>query len=124
MPNEDPEILFQEVLDFVNNNIIPEMTAISEQSGFNWEELTGIPSLSIEEDADLSQLTKSLTGANQTETVSFGTEAGLFQIADIPTIVCGPGDIEQAHKPNEFISLEQVSEGEAFIRRLMDHICS
>lgn len=124
LPNEDPEILFQEVLDFANNNVIPEMTAISEQSGFNWEELTGIPSLSIEEDADLSQLTKSLTGANQTETVSFGTEAGLFQIADIPTIVCGPGDIEQAHKPNEFISLEQVSEGETFIRRLMDHICS
>ena len=80
--------------------------------------------LSIEEDVELAQLTKALTGVNRTGTVAFGTEAGLFQNADIPTIVCGPGDIEQAHKPNEFIALDQIVEGEAFIRRLMDRICA
>ena len=49
-----------------------------------------------------------------------GTEAGLFQGADIPTVVCGPGDTDQAHKPNEVISLDRVYEGEAFMHRLMD----
>ena len=52
--------------------------------------------------------------------VAIGTEAGLFQGADILTVVCGPGDTDQAHKPNEFISLDQVYEGEAFMHRLMD----
>lgn len=124
LPSDDAEILFREVLEYAEKNILPEMKAISEATGFDWEELTGIPSLAIEEDAELSELTKALTGANRTGTVAFGTEAGLFQNADIPTIVCGPGDIEQAHKPNEFITLEQVAEGEFFIRRLVDHICA
>jgi acetylornithine deacetylase len=108
----------------VEKNILPEMRAVSEATGFDWEELTGIPSLAIDDDAELAQLMKVLTGFNRTSTVAFGTEAGLFQNADIPTIVCGPGDIEQAHKPNEFITLEQVSEGEVFMRRLMDRICA
>ena len=124
LPSDDAEVLFREVLEYAEKNILPEMKAISEATGFDWEELTGIPSLAIEEDAELSELTKALTGANRTGTVAFGTEAGLFQNADIPTIVCGPGDIEQAHKPNEFITLEQVAEGEFFIRRLVDHICA
>ena len=124
LPSDDAEVLFREVLEYAEKNILPEMKAISEATGFDWEELTGIPSLAIEEDAELSELTKALTGANRSGTVAFGTEAGLFQNADIPTIVCGPGDIEQAHKPNEFITLEQVAEGEFFIRRLVDHICA
>ena len=52
--------------------------------------------------------------------MAIGTEAGLFLGADIPTVVCGPGDTDQAHKPNEFISLDQVYEGEAIMHRLMD----
>ncbi len=54
--------------------------------------------------------------------VAIGTEAGLFQGADIPIVVCGPGDTDQAHKPNEFISLDQVYEGEAFMHRLTDRL--
>ncbi len=69
-------------------------------------------------------MVKALTGANRTGAVSFGTEAGLFQNAGIPTVVCGPGDIAQAHKPNEFIALDQVAECEAFMRRLMDRLCA
>ncbi len=124
LPSDDAEALYKEVLDYAEKNILPEMREVSKKTGFEWEELTGIPSLAIEEDIELAQLTKSLTGVNRTGTVSFGTEAGLFQNADIPTIVCGPGDIEQAHKPNEFISLDQIAEGEVFIRRLMDRICA
>ena len=61
-------------------------------------------------------------GANALGKVSYGTEAGLFQAEDIPTVICGPGSMEQGHKPNEFVSLEQVRACEAFMRRLMDHL--
>ena len=110
--------------DYTERNILPEMQAVSDATGFSWEELSAIPDLEIEEDAELTQLIKALTGANQAVTVPFGTEAGLFQLADIPTIVCGPGGIEQMHKPNEFIALDQVAECEAFMHRLMDHLCA
>jgi acetylornithine deacetylase len=55
--------------------------------------------------------------------VSFGTEAALFQGAEIATVICGPGHIEQAHQPNEWVSLEQLARCEAFMRRLADHVC-
>jgi acetylornithine deacetylase len=55
--------------------------------------------------------------------VSFGTEAALFHQAGVPTIVCGPGFIAQAHQPNEWVSLEQLAWCERFMRRLADQIC-
>src|SRR5258706_14389141 len=64
-------------------------------------------------------LARHLTGANDTIGLAFGTEAGQFQDIGIDAIVCGPGSIEQAHQPDEFIELSQFAEGEAFLRRLM-----
>jgi acetylornithine deacetylase len=55
--------------------------------------------------------------------VSFGTEAALFHQAGVPTIVCGPGHIAQAHQPNEWITVEQLAWCERFMRRLADHVC-
>ena len=124
LPKDDPEALYQEVLDYAEKNVLPEMRAVSDATGMSWEEMSAIPGLGIDEDAELTQLVKALTGANRSGTVAFGTEAGLFQEIDIPTVVCGPGDIAQAHKPNEFVSLEQIAEGEAFMRRLMDRLCA
>jgi acetylornithine deacetylase len=53
-------------------------------------------------------------------TVPYGSEAGHFQAAGIPTIVCGPGSIDRAHQPDEYITLDELAAGEAFLRRLMD----
>jgi acetylornithine deacetylase len=69
-------------------------------------------------------LAKQLTGQNHAEAVSYGTEAGLFQEAGIPSVVCGPGSILQAHKPNEFIELSQIDACTAFMRRLIDHVAA
>ena len=67
---------------------------------------------------------KALAERNDHGKVAFGTEAAHFQhFARIPTVVCGPGSIAQAHKPDEFISLEQIAKCEAFLRRLMDRVC-
>ena len=68
---------------------------------------------------------KTLAGRNDHAKVAFGTEAGLFHTrTNIPTVVCGPGDIAQAHKPNEFITFEQIAKGEDFMARLMDEVCA
>lgn len=65
------------------------------------------------------RLAMRLAGRNDTRTVAYGTEAGIFEDAGIPTVVCGPGNIREAHKPNEYIELAQVAAGEAFMRRLI-----
>ena len=57
-----------------------------------------------------------------TTKVAFGTEGGLFSAAGIPTIICGPGSIDQAHKPDEFIALDQIARCEAFLKRLIDRV--
>ena len=66
---------------------------------------------------------KALAERNDHAKVAFGREVGLFhQWAGIPTVICGPGSIEQAHKPNEFIEIEQIEACETFFSRLMDRI--
>ena len=68
------------------------------------------------------RLVMALTGDNRAAKVSYGTEAGKFQQAGMSTVICGPGHIAQAHKPNEFIDVAQIEACEAFMRRLMDRL--
>ena len=83
-----------------------------------------MPGLDTDPGEDVVNFVKSLAGQNDHAKVAFGTEAGLFQQrAGIPTVVCGPGSVAQAHKPNEFIELEQVAKCEAFMDRLMEQVC-
>ena len=77
-----------------------------------------------EDGSPAETLVLALTGANQTHAVSYGTEAGKFQEAGASTVICGPGHIDQAHKPNEFIDLAQIEACEAFMRRLMERLQS
>jgi len=99
------------------------MHAVDPGTGFRFAECSGFPGLDTPEDAAVTELAKALSGANATSKVSFSTEAGLFSKAGIPAVVCGPGSIRQAHRPDEFITLEQVALCEAFMRRLADRIC-
>ncbi len=68
------------------------------------------------------ELVQRLTGITETGRGAYVAEAGLFQAAGFPTVMCGPGSIDQAHQPNEFISEAQVQEGEIFIRRLIERL--
>ncbi len=120
LPEDDPVTLLKEVQDFAAT-LLPEMHAVSVNTGFHWERQSHIPELNTSEDSDVVQLAKSLTGANTTAKVSFGTEAGLFEQGGMPAVVCGPGSIEQAHKPDEFIALDQVAQCEKFLLRLFQH---
>ncbi|MFO0997622.1 MAG: acetylornithine deacetylase [Alphaproteobacteria bacterium] len=123
LPQDDPETLFTEVKSYVETELEPEMRAVAPDAGFSWERMTVIPGLDTGEEEPVTTFAKGLTGANSTTKVAFGTEAGLFQKSGIPTIICGPGSIEQAHKPNEYIAIEQVAACEELMERLIDQLC-
>ncbi|MDX2314462.1 MAG: acetylornithine deacetylase [Gammaproteobacteria bacterium] len=120
LPEDDPHALLDELRRHVAEHITPEMHAACADTGFSFEAMSHIPGLSTDEDADVVQLVKALTGQNTTGKVSFGTEAGLFQEGGMPAVVCGPGSIEQAHKPDEFIALDQIGQCEGFLRKLFE----
>ncbi len=123
LPEHNPDEIFAEVAQVVES-LIPEMQAVAPETGIAIEELSAIIGLGTDPAEEVVALVKSLTGQNTTEKVSFGTEAGAFQAAEVPTVVCGPGSINQAHKPNEFISFEQISLCETFMGRLLDRVCT
>ena len=79
-----------------------------------------VPGLAPDPGSEAETLVMRLAGRNRTIAVPYATEAGHFQRAGLPTIVCGPGSIDQAHQPDEYITLEQFAAGEAFMRKLMD----
>jgi acetylornithine deacetylase len=121
LPGDDPEGPIAELRAFAEHRLLPEMRAVRPEAAIEFGELSEYPGLAIEPDAEVVRLALTLTGANRPGKVAFGSEAGLFQEAGIPTVVCGPGSIEQAHKPDEFITVEQLQACEAFIGRLFDH---
>ncbi len=121
LPSEDPHLLFAEVQSFAERELLPEMRAVSAKTGIRWEVLSDAPGLDTSEDAAVTRLAKQLTGANSTGKVSFGSEGGLFSEAHIPTVICGPGSIEQAHKPDEWVTLDEIARCEAFMARLAEH---
>jgi len=99
------------------------MRAVYPAAGFTIEPLSEIPVLDTGPEAEVVALAQELTGERDIGKVSFATEGSQFQRAGIPTVVCGPGSIAQAHKPNEYVSLDQIARCEAFLRRLMTHMC-
>jgi len=122
LPADDPQTLLAEVQAYAAEVLEPAMRAVRPETGIAFEYLSAFASLDTPEDHEAVELAKALTGANSTTKVAFGTEAGLISEAGIPAVVCGPGSIEQAHKPDEFIALEQVALCERFLDRLIDRL--
>ena len=121
---QDPQALEDKIRAFARDELAPQMHAISSDTGINIELVNDMPGLEMDVDAEVVTFVKALAERNDHAKVAFGTEAGLFhQRANIPTVVCGPGSIDQAHKPNEFIEMEQIDACEAFLDRLMDRVC-
>lgn len=121
LPNHDVEDLMAELRSFAQS-LMPEMLAVDEGCGIMFDEYNTTAGLNTDAEDEAALLATQLSGNNDVGKVSFTTEAGLFHSAGIPTVVCGPGSIRQAHKPDEFISLEQIAKGEAFLRRLLDYM--
>ena len=96
----------------------PGMQKVSPDAGFSFEPICEVPAFLGSADDAVTRLAQRLAGESGTTLVAFGTEAGLFKQAGIPTVVCGPGSIEQAHQPDEYVSLEQLGRCEQFLQGL------
>jgi len=117
LPTADAKRMQDEVVSYAGS-LEASMKKVAPDAGFRFETICEIPSFLGAADDPVTQLAQRLAGEERTTLVAFGTEAGLFKNAGIPTVVCGPGSIEQAHQPDEFVSLEQLARCELFMERL------
>jgi len=122
IPQDDPRDHFKRMQSYSAANIEPAMKAISPSTGFTYDVELNMPELGLSGDHELTSVVKQVTGSNTTGKVSYGTEGGYFQNAGIPTIVCGPGHIVQAHQPDEWIAQSELDACDQFIRRLADRL--
>jgi len=120
IPGQDPDEIPQR-LDRLAATLLPAMRAVAPETGIVIRRNNTVPPLMPVPGSPAEALALQLTGGNDTGTVPFGTEAGLFQMAGIPAIICGPGSIEQAHKPDEFVAVSELERCEGFLRRLADY---
>jgi acetylornithine deacetylase len=123
LPGDDPDRLLREFTDHVKNRLEPEMRAVHTAAGFTIEPLSEIPVLDTGPEAEVVALAQELAGSAEIGKVSYATEGSQFQRAGIPTVVCGPGSIAQAHKPNEYVTLDQIRRCDEFLRGLAHRVC-
>ena len=120
---DDPDALEAEIRTYASETLEPLMHAVDPNTGIDIECYNDMPGLELDVDEEVVTFVKALAGRNDHAKVAFGTEAGLFHTrVGIPTVVCGPGDIAVAHKPNEYISLDQIARAETFMGRLADEV--
>lgn len=99
-----------------------EIKTRAPEGGVTVTRRSNTPNLAFALDSAAETLARALTGDNETRAAAYAAEAGLFQRAGLPTVICGPGSIEQAHQPDEWIELSQIEQGAAFMRRLVAHL--
>ena len=122
LPGIDQGLAIRHLEDYAERVVLPRLTRHAKGARIETHRDIEVPALTAEPGSPAETLVKKLARANATTTVSFATEAGQFQKAGIPTIVCGPGSIEQAHQPDEYIELSQIDAGLDFMRRLADEL--
>ncbi|WP_255576005.1 acetylornithine deacetylase [Comamonas sp. Y33R10-2] len=119
LPDDDPDAVVDTVRIFADQTLVPEMRQVHAGSSIKWEQLVDYPALSDDPaSAWLKELACAAANSPTTRTVSFGTEGGLFQEIGVPTVVCGPGSIVQAHKADEYVTLAQLSQCLDFMESL------
>jgi len=122
LPGHDPGKLVAEIERHAREHLEPEMQAVAPRTGFTFHPRDPLPDYEIAEDHPAVAMVKGALGANAVGKVAYMTEAGLFGRAGIPTVICGPGDIAQAHKPDEFIQAAQLTRCESFLLRLVESV--
>jgi len=118
---EDAIFLNQKLDKYVNDILLPEMKKIFPDSNIRKETIGEIIGFDRKEKSEACEFVSNITGDNSREVVSFGTEAGLFQEIGISTVVCGPGSIEQAHKIDEFIKLDELQKCIKFLNGVKEN---
>ena len=122
LPGFNAEQVSDKLQTYAEAELLPRMRAVQDDTDIRLQPLSAYPGLATSPDSEAAQLLALLSGSSEFGTVAFGTEGGLFNEAGIPTVVCGPGSMDQGHKPDEFISLEQLAGCDAMLARLADYL--
>jgi acetylornithine deacetylase len=119
LPNASAEALYQEIRSY-SEQLAREMQLTDASAGIDLKWMSQTAGLAASESDAIVQWAMRLSNNHSVGKVSYGTEAGLFQKMGVPSVICGPGDIAQAHSPNEFVALEQLAQCEAFVNRILE----
>ena len=118
LPGFDAYEVANELQTFADVELLPRMRSVQPNTGIRLQPLSAYPGLATPPDSEVARLLALLSGSTEFGTVAFGTEGGLFDQAGIPTVVCGPGSMDQGHKADEFITLEQLTRCDEMLARL------
>ncbi|MGZ5997847.1 MAG: acetylornithine deacetylase [Rhizomicrobium sp.] len=119
LPDRDPNVILARVRELAEHEILPKYRRRASEARLETVVHASYPGLVMDENSPAVRAALELTGANHAEAVSYGTEAGHFQRAGIPAVICGPGSIEQAHKADEFVALSELKACEAFLTKVI-----
>ncbi|GJH25779.1 acetylornithine deacetylase [Caballeronia novacaledonica] len=122
LPGFDARTVADDLETYARAELLPKMRAVKSDTDITLEALSAYPGLATPPDSEAARLLALLSGSSEFGTVAFGTEGGLFDHAGIPTVVCGPGSMDQGHKPDEFVTVEQLRDCDAMLIRLADHL--
>lgn len=118
LPAQDPRQVAEQLQQYAQQQVLPRMQAVDGGSRIGFSELSAYPGLATDASSQAAQWIAQLCGCSEFGTVAFGTEGGLFDAIGIPTVICGPGSMDQGHKPDEFVSLAQLAGCDAMLERL------
>lgn len=118
LPTDDPQQVADELQDYAERELLPRMRAVQADTAIRFTPLSAYPGLFTDARSEAAELLALLSGSRDFSTVAFGTEGGLFDEAGIATVICGPGSMDQGHKPDEFVSLDQLAQCDALLDRL------
>ncbi|WP_254073538.1 acetylornithine deacetylase [Acidisphaera sp. S103] len=122
IPGDSPYRHLDRMKAQIAETIEPAMKAVHPDCGFTYEIGLEMPGMALPADHALATEVKHVVGSNSAGKVAYGTEGGFYENAGIPTIICGPGDIAQAHQPDEWIAESELEACDKFIRRLADRL--
>ncbi|WP_072395955.1 acetylornithine deacetylase [Hyphomicrobium sp. CS1GBMeth3] len=120
MPGLDIDAIERRLVEFAETECLPAMRRIAPEAAIEIRQANRVPPFAAEQSSDIVALALKLAGENATSAVSYATEAGLFQVGGMPSVVCGPGDIAQAHTADEWIAISEIDRCLAFLERLAD----
>jgi acetylornithine deacetylase len=124
LPDRDAAAIVETVKHRSREEILPKYARRAPEAAFETKLHAAYPGLIMDEDSPAIALAREITGTNRVEAVAYGTEAGHFQRHGIPAVICGPGSIDQAHKPDEFCELSEYVACEAFLRKVIARAAS
>ncbi|MFD1560199.1 acetylornithine deacetylase [Paraburkholderia silviterrae] len=122
LPGFDAQEVTDELQRYAQTELLPAMRTVKPETDISFQPLGAYPGLATPRESEAARLLAAISGSSEFGTVAFGTEGGLFEQAGIPTVVCGPGSMDQGHKPDEFVSEEQLADCDAMLERLATRV--